>query len=161
MRILIAALTAGLLGCASIVSNSSYPVTFTSNPNGAHIVVTNSGGLRVYEGETPMTLTLTARKGFFQGEDYTIEATMDGHTTGHATLTSGLDGWYVGNILLGGLIGGLIVDPATGAMWRLDEQVVVTLGSDGARRAGGESALRVVTLDQIPQGLHRHLVRVN
>lgn len=31
-----------------------------------------------------------------------------------------LDGWYFGNILLGGVIGMLIVEPATGAMWKID-----------------------------------------
>lgn len=30
-----------------------------------------------------------------------------------------MDGWYFGNILFGGLIGFLIVDPATGAMYTL------------------------------------------
>lgn len=33
------------------------------------------------------------------------------------TLTTGPSGWYVGNVVFGGLIGLLIVDPATGAMW--------------------------------------------
>lgn len=30
-----------------------------------------------------------------------------------------MDGWYWGNILFGGLIGMLAVDPATGAMYKL------------------------------------------
>jgi len=35
----------------------------------------------------------------------------------HVKLT--VDGWYFGNVLFGGLIGILIVDPATGAMYTL------------------------------------------
>jgi hypothetical protein len=31
-----------------------------------------------------------------------------------------VDGWYFGNLLFGGLIGLLIVDPATGAMYKLE-----------------------------------------
>lgn len=30
-----------------------------------------------------------------------------------------MNGWYIGNLLFGGIIGLLIVDPATGAMWTL------------------------------------------
>lgn len=59
--------------------------------------------------------TLKAGSGFFRGERYVVTATLDGET-GTATLTPGMDGWYIGNILFGGLIGILIVDPATGAM---------------------------------------------
>lgn len=32
-----------------------------------------------------------------------------------------MDGWYVGNIIFGGLIGLLLVDPITGAMWKLPD----------------------------------------
>ena len=35
-----------------------------------------------------------------------------------------LNGWYIGNVVFGGLIGLLIVDPETGAMWRLDENPI-------------------------------------
>lgn len=31
-----------------------------------------------------------------------------------------LNGWYFGNLLIGGFLGMLIIDPATGAMWKLD-----------------------------------------
>jgi hypothetical protein len=36
------------------------------------------------------------------------------------TVDTKVGGWYIGNFLFGGLIGLLIVDPATGAMWTLD-----------------------------------------
>jgi hypothetical protein len=37
-------------------------------------------------------------------------------------LDSTLSGWYFGNILIGGLIGLLIVDPLTGAMYDLEPE---------------------------------------
>ena len=37
------------------------------------------------------------------------------------SIESSMDGWYIANILFGGLIGMLAVDPATGAMWKLPE----------------------------------------
>ncbi len=36
-----------------------------------------------------------------------------------------MNGWYAGNIVFGGLIGILIVDPATGAMWDIKENNIV------------------------------------
>ena len=44
-----------------------------------------------------------------------------------AILESEVDSWYFGNILFGGLIGMLIIDPATGAMWKLPENVSTDL----------------------------------
>jgi hypothetical protein len=41
-----------------------------------------------------------------------------------------MDGWYIGNILFGGVIGFLIVDPATGAMWKLGDPVYGNLAPD-------------------------------
>jgi hypothetical protein len=36
----------------------------------------------------------------------------------------------LGNIVFGGLIGLLIVDPATGAMWKLEETQVINLAKN-------------------------------
>ncbi len=77
-------------------------------------------------------LTLDASNGFFRTARYDVEATLPGYNSGQASISAGLDGWYVGNIVFGGLIGFLIVDPATGAMWKLDDRVVVNLGASPA-----------------------------
>lgn len=37
-------------------------------------------------------------------------------------ITFKIDGWYFGNILIGGVLGMLIVDPATGAMWKIETE---------------------------------------
>jgi hypothetical protein len=43
-----------------------------------------------------------------------------------------LNKWYFGNILLGGVIGMLVVDPLTGAMYSLDEDYVVKMSQDNS-----------------------------
>ena len=40
-------------------------------------------------------------------------------------LETRMNGWYLGNIIFGGLIGALIVDPATGAMWTFKENDIM------------------------------------
>jgi hypothetical protein len=113
------ALLAILPSCASIVSKSDWPVAITSPQSGVPFIIKNGSGISVASGTTPSTITLKSGDGFFQGADYTVEAT--GH--GSVPVVSRLNGWYFGNILFGGLIGMLIVDPATGAMWKLPETV--------------------------------------
>lgn len=133
----VAAMVAGFQsGCASIVSKSNWPVTVQSNPTGAKCVVVKANGVQLHTGETPMTLTLDASDGFFSSAKYTVKCTKDGHQASSSELSAHLNGWYVGNIVFGGLIGILIVDPATGAMWRLDETHVVNMAqNDGPAAA--------------------------
>lgn len=108
-------------GCATIVSSSNWPVMITSNPTGSRITVKNSSGIPIHTGTTPMTVMLKSGDGFFNSADYMIE--VEGGGT--MPLSASLNGWYAGNLIFGGLIGLVIVDPLTGAMWRLPEQVIV------------------------------------
>lgn len=115
-------------GCASIISDSNYPVTLQSSPEGAKFEINDmSTGMTLMEGRTPATVTLDASSGFFSGADYTVAFSKDGYHQQTFPLNSSLDGWYVVNILFGGLIGLFIIDPATGAMWSLDNTVTVSL----------------------------------
>jgi len=117
-------------GCASIVSKSQYPVTITSNPVGATVTVKNKSGVEIHRAVTPATISLSASNGFFSSARYTLEFQKEGHLPGSTSFSAGLDGWYFGNILLGGIIGMLIVDPATGAMWKLDDMVYGNLAPE-------------------------------
>ena len=113
-----------LTGCASIVGKSSEYVTVSSNIENVEIVIKNKKGIPVYRGYAPNSVQLKKKAGFFSGETYMISARKAGYLPTEAQLDTGLSGWYWGNILLGGLIGMLIVDPATGSMWTFDEDVV-------------------------------------
>ncbi len=111
------------VGCASIVSKSDWPVNISSSPSGAEVVVQDQDGIVVQQGATPMTVSLPAKAGFFKGARYTMEFSKPGYTQGRTVASAHLNGWYWGNIVFGGLIGMLIVDPATGAMWKLPQHV--------------------------------------
>ena len=137
-----------LAGCASIVSKSEYPVSITSNPTGADFVVKKSNGLPISSGVTPATITLAASDGYFKPARYTVEFRRKG-VVQSVPLTAKIDGWYFGNILIGGLIGLLIVDPATGAMWALNDTVIATF-QQTADVAPGQRALRIVDVNSLP-----------
>ena len=117
-------------GCASIVSKSQYPVTINSSPEGATVTVKNKHGVEIHKATTPATISLSAGAGFFSPASYSFEFQKVGYFPGSTSISAGLDGWYIGNILFGGLIGMLIVDPATGAMWKLDNIVYGNLSSN-------------------------------
>lgn len=114
-------------GCASIVSKDTYAVTVDSYPQGATFAVRNENFDVVCTGTTPRSVFLESDSGFFKKAKYNIFFSLNGHENATVDFNASLDPWYFGNILFGGLIGMLIVDPATGAMWELDERVTVNL----------------------------------
>ena len=148
-----------LSGCATIVSDSTYPVAINTNPEGATFSITNRAGMKIQTGRTPSLLNLRAKRGFFSGETYTVTVEKEGYDPKTFEVDSKLDGWYFGNIIFGGLIGMLIVDPASGSMWKLPENNMVTLDSVVAS-TNDTPALNVVTIDQIPEEQRKDLVKV-
>lgn len=134
-------------GCASIVSSSNYDVTISSDPSGANFTVTNRSGKSIFTGATPASVTLGASSGYFKNETYTIKLDMPGYQQKVYTLSSTLDGWYWGNLFVGGLIGMLAVDPATGAMYKLPANVMVKL--DESDEAQKDLSLTITTIDTL------------
>ncbi len=148
------------VGCASIVSQSTYPVTISSSPDGAEITVTDSDGKIYLEGTTPATISLDAGAGFFKGANYTVTFELPGYTKHTAEIDRGVDGWYIGgNLLFGGLIGYLIIDPATGAMWTLSD-LYVDLSETTSSIYDESQVLTVVTIDEVPDELKQKLVQI-
>jgi len=136
--LLVFGVTLATTGCASIVSKSQYPVSITSSPPGAVAVIKDHRGVEIHKGITPTLVALRAGKGYFSKARYTLTCEKAGHYPSSVQVSAGLDGWYFANILVGvgGLIGMVIVDPLTGAMWKLDDTVHVNLTADGG--AGGQ-----------------------
>lgn len=146
-----------LSGCASIVSKSDWPVTINSEPSGASVVITDSTGRTVYTGTTPTTVTLSSDGGFFQGESYRLRFEKKGHTARVYQLEAKVNGWYFGNFVFGGPLGLLVVDPLTGAMYRLEENVDVTLLPDLSQGAQLPT-LKIVSLAEVDTSLRERLV---
>jgi hypothetical protein len=115
-------------GCASIVDGGNKSLRINSDPPGAKLTVFNRDGQQVIfdvDGRpadfktTPTSISLRRGHGYFTGEKYKLVFELPGHYSGEAYIQTTLDGWYLGNLIFGGLIGILIVDPATGAMYTL------------------------------------------
>lgn len=145
-------------GCSSIVSKSDYNVAINSDPGNANFVITNKAGQKVESGVTPSTINLKSSAGFFKGESYTVVLNKEGYAERTYTLSSSVDGWYFGNILFGGLLGMLIVDPATGAMYNLPDRVDVALDQKVA--TAGSDTLTISTMDSLSQEQIKQLIKL-
>jgi hypothetical protein len=148
-----------LTGCASIVGNSQYPVAVKSSPEGATYTIKNRAGEVVHQGVTPGTVTLKSGRGYFKGEAYTVTFHKDGYADQVAQLNSSMSGWYWGNIVFGGLIGMLVVDPLTGAMYKLPGSASGDLGSPIASTASTQD-LTLLMIDQIPEDKRDQLIKI-
>ena len=98
-----------LTGCASIVKGSSQSILITTPPTeGANCVLASKEGN--WTVMSPGAVTVDKSK-----ENITVTCKKDGYQDGVASIPSNFQGWTVGNILFGGLIG-VGVDAATGAI---------------------------------------------
>ncbi|MFA5631704.1 MAG: hypothetical protein WC997_09345 [Porticoccaceae bacterium] len=133
-----------LSGCASIVGDNQYPVAINSSPSGIVFEISNRAGDVIHSGVTPATVTLDSSAGYFKGEKYMVRFSKAGYDGKSESLASQISGWYWGNILLGGLIGMLIVDPATGSMYKLPQEVKVDL-----QRQAADDSLTILSIDEL------------
>lgn len=149
-----------LSGCASIISDSQYPVTMTTQPAGAAFQVRNETGDVIHQGTTPGTVTLKAGDGYFSKAHYTVVFEKEGYHAQTNTITPKVDGWYYANLIFGGLIGMLIIDPATGAMYKLPETSTAELESNPASAGVGQS-LSIITTSALTEQQKASLIRIN
>jgi hypothetical protein len=108
-------------GCASIVSGRSQDVNIRTNPPGAEIYIND-----VSRGATPLMANLKRK------QRHSVRFVKEGYVEETRTTGKGFNWWFAGNILFGGIIG-IIIDFATGAVYKVSpEDLNVTLVESGA-----------------------------
>lgn len=139
-------------GCASIISSGGQRIDIRSDPSEAVIKITDTSGRVVFDSHTPASPTLNRGDGYFKGATYKITVSKEGYKTQEIPLASQLNGgWYIlGNLIFGGLIGWLIVDPLTGGMWSLSPDKVSAQMSKEASFLEQKDGLMIVLLSDIP-----------
>lgn len=122
-------------GCATIVGDKTQLVQIESTPPGADFLVKDEQGKVVAQGKTPQGVTLQKSTGnYFGKKQYEVTLSKEDSKPVTLPLKANANGWYVGgNIIFGGLIGWLIVDPFNGGMYTLHPEKIdanlVTQGS--------------------------------
>lgn len=122
------AFTCSLSGCATILSDRKYEVTVDNSGGPTYFSVRDRKNQIVESGLTPQQVTLDASSSLFRPAKYKVDyASQDGIQT--RDLNARVDWWTAGNIVIGG-VPGLIVDGASGAMWRLEPRVTGQVPSE-------------------------------
>ncbi len=149
-------------GCASIVNGGSRTVTLTTQPAGAKATITKSDtDNTVHSGLTPLTVSLEPKRGYFKGQSYSVRFELAGYKTEEVTLRAELSGWYWGNILFGGLLGMLVVDPVTGSMWNLSPaQLDRTLTSQQAALLQTGDGFVVALVSEMSEAERARLIKI-
>ena len=119
-RLLIAlTLSATLSGCSTIMNDRMTDVRVTSEPSGQHFSITDEDGQRVATGVTPAKVNLDAAAGFFDGQTYQV-AYNKGPTV---ELDSHVTGWYWMGFIILPVTSAMLVDPISGDMFSLPDNV--------------------------------------
>jgi hypothetical protein len=108
-----------LTSCASIFSGGPKKVTINTTPPGAKVTIYDKYGKVVSTKQSPAVVPLDRSTGYFAGQEYRIVIEKPGYKPTEVRVSATINGWYFGNLLIGGLIGMVIVDPLTGAMFTL------------------------------------------
>ncbi len=148
-----------LPSCATIIrGGGTQKVAVDSQPNGLEFSVIDGEGKVVSSGKTPETITLDTGRGYFKAASYTIQVKRGRKVVGEQTITGTTSGWYFGNILIGGLIGSLVVDPLTGAMYKLPKTVTISTKSTASHSQ--QRTLNIASIDTLTPEQRVSLVRL-
>jgi hypothetical protein len=152
-------------GCASIVNSGDREISIQTQPPGATASIRKSGGSIadvVAVERTPCTVSLDPKQSYFKGQSYTLRLEMPGYKVAEVELTPKMSGWYWGNLLFGGLIGMVAVDPATGAMWNISpDKIERKLASGQSALIKNKTGFVVVLEAELTPAERQHMVRLN
>ena len=112
VRIAMVVALLGSVGCATILSGTSDPLTVHSTPANAKVEIKRMGGMVVAQGTTPMTTKLK------KGREYTVSISLDGYETEMASVLKGdIETTAICNLTS---LPGWGIDYLTGALFQLE-----------------------------------------
>ena len=128
-----------LTSCATIISGSRQTVEISSQPSRAKVYINE-----VEVGNTPV------QKDLKRNQEYQLVLKLDGFKTYETKLERKFNAWYIGNIFIGGLVG-IIIDPITGAMYKLKpEQIDGNLKSGTTYKTENGNVLIKISMESDP-----------
>jgi uncharacterized protein YceK len=132
-------------GCATVVNGRTQKIGVSSTPTGAMVLIDNQQQVI-----TPAAVELA------RDQSHTFHFKKEGYQDDSFVITSGTSGWVWGNVLLGGLVGG-VVDFASGSARKLSQDSVhVTLTPLPATQTASPAVLpTVATVQGSPPGSSR------
>jgi hypothetical protein len=146
-----------LSGCASLVSNTSWPVSINSSSPEATFSITDKSGREVFKGAVPATVNLKSGRGYFKPGKYSVIISSPGFTSMTLPVKAKLNGWYFSNLIYGGVIGLLIVDPITGAMYKIKDPLINQALSPSTSNV---EELKIINIADLGDGFLKYLDKI-
>lgn len=132
-KVLLLASASMLSACASIVSDNDSTTYFQTDPvEKARCELHGQDFTRVIN--TPDSINLPS-----DAAPITVACSAPGYRTTTKELDTELDGWIFGNLIFGGIVGG-VVDIARGAGQKYPPQITVILDPESFESASGRDA---------------------
>jgi len=156
-----------LTGCATIMGTETHHMPISSTPSDAVILITDEKGVEIFRGNTPTTVTLKKSDGtYFGKKSYNVIVSKSGFNSQMIPVKGSPNGWYVaGNLVFGGLIGYLIVDPLSGKMYNLSPDSINTNLPSSANTSHNNKAtnggITVMLIEQVPTHLRGRMQLIN
>jgi hypothetical protein len=115
--------------CASIIHGTTQKIPVTSEPTAANVSLKCLEGTVEAASLTPTTVVLKRNK-----VSCAIVVSKEGYQPSAVQLQRKLSGWYIANLLIGGIVG-FIVDAADGAMFNQSPRFIRAILSESAPAA--------------------------
>ena len=150
------------------MGSENQTISVLSEPSDADVEVRDDRGVTVSKGKTPYSVTLKKSDGtYFGGIDYILTIKKEGFSPQNVYLNASPNGWFIGgNLLFGGLIGWLAVDPFNGKMYTLNpKEVNVSLSSNMMKTSNVSVSdkgkiLKVHLTDDLPEDIKKKLIEI-
>lgn len=149
-----------MLSCATVGKGWNEPIQISTPTFQKNIRITiqdmNDSNNVIGQGEAPFSIKVKTGAGYFRAAKYRVIAENElGVKTEKVIMPTLRWEYYIlGNILLGGLIGLLIVDPMTGAMYGFDSPQNIRINNPSTEQSKKDiRELRVLTIKDISKAL--------
>ena len=119
--LLLALATLLLSGCATIVKGSTQDLNINTDPAGAACDLSRAGVVIATVDPTPGTVQVKKDKNNIE-----VKCKKSGYTETSGQIPANFEGWTVGNVLIGGIIG-IAVDYGSGALNNYEPELFVKL----------------------------------
>jgi hypothetical protein len=123
-----------LAGCASIFSGTNQNVNVRSTPMDAEVKILTKEGISVAQGRTPMMASVE------RGEEFVVYISKAGYQPVAVGLDKGLNLFFVGNLLCGGLLG-VTIDLLDGAAYKVQPGTVQVVLEEVEMASGGSDLI--------------------
>lgn len=99
-----------LTGCASIFSGGPSLLKIMTNPEDAKVTIKGLNNVERITQKTPCAVSLS------KASDYSVVIELAGYQSEEIYIRRGTNGWFWGNLFLGGIVG-MIIDYSTSNMY--------------------------------------------